>query len=153
MRWTETVTIDKPVAEVFEAVRDQRVLMRWSAWPDATGYSCAVEGDGRSVGSAIVFTDSGGTEQGRQRIVEIGAGLVRNRLRNRGPRGQWIEPAIDFRLEPYRNGTKVELDFDVEPPVPALLRPIANRYLERKVRPLHVEDLRRLKVLLETGEV
>ena len=34
---------------------DQHTVIEWSAWPEATGYPCAVSGDGRSVGSEIVL--------------------------------------------------------------------------------------------------
>lgn len=137
--------------EVFEAVWDQNVLMVWSAWPEATGYTCAVEGDGRSVGSEIIFRSADGVEQGRQQLVAVGDGVVRNRMRNRGPRGRWVEPSVDFRVEAEGEGTRVHLDFEVEPPVPRVLQPLANRYLTRSIRPLHVADLVRLKALVETG--
>lgn len=149
MQWTESVYISQDPAEVFDAIRDQHTLMEWSAWPQATGFTCAVDGDGRSIGSEIVFTSPDGQEQGRQTITAIEDGLVRNRLRNRGPRGTWVEPSVDFRVEPEGDGTRVYLDFDIQPPVPRLLHPIANRYLKRTIRPLHVEDLRRLKQLAE----
>ncbi len=48
MRWTESITVDRPLAQVQRAIADENELMRWSAWPAATGFSCAVEGDGRS---------------------------------------------------------------------------------------------------------
>lgn len=130
-------------------MRDQNVLMEWSAWPEATGYTCAIEGDGRSLGSEIVFRNADGIEQGRQRIVAVGVTGVRNR----GPRGRWIEPRVDFRVEPEGQGSRVHLDFEVEPPVPRVLRPLANRFLTRSFRPLHVEDLERLKALVETEQL
>jgi carbon monoxide dehydrogenase subunit G len=151
MRWRESIHVDQPPDTVLEAIRDQHVLMQWSAWPEATGYTCAVDGDGRSVGSEIVFRSSDGVEQGRQRITAVEENAVRNTMRNRGPRGTWVEPTVDFRVEPEGNGSLVHLDFEVTPPVPRLLRPVANRYLTRRIRPLHVEDLRRLKALTESG--
>jgi carbon monoxide dehydrogenase subunit G len=151
VRWTESIFIEQTPERVLDAIRDQNVLMRWSAWPEATGYTCAVEGDGRSVGSEIVFRSADGTVQGRQRITAIESSAVRNTMRNRGPRGTWVEPTVDFRVEAQGAGTMVHLDFDVTPPVPRLLHPVANRYLARSIRPLHVEDLRRLKALVETS--
>jgi uncharacterized protein YndB with AHSA1/START domain len=151
MRWRESIDVADAPEKVFEAIRDQNILMEWSAWPEATGYTCAVEGDGRSVGSEIVFRSRDGVEQGRQRITAVEAATVRNKMRNRGPRGAWIEPTVDFTVESQGDGTIVHLDFEVIPPVPRLLRPIADRYLRRTVRPLHIEDLRRLKALVETG--
>lgn len=150
MRWTESIHIDKPVDTVFNAVLDQNVLMQWSAWPEATGYSCRVDGDGRSVGSEIVFVGKDGSEQGRQRISAIDGRVVKNALWSNGPRGRKVEPTVDFRVEPDGAGTRVFLDFEVTPPVPRPLRPIANRYIKHTVQPLHVEDLRRLKALVES---
>lgn len=152
MRWTESVFVAQTPEAVLEAIRDQHVLMRWSAWPEATGYTCSVEGDGRSVGSEIVFRSADGVEQGRQRMIATEGTVVRNALRNRGPRGRWVEPTVDFRVEAENDGCRVHLDFEVQPPVPTLLRPLANRYLTRSIRPLHVKDLRRLKALVETED-
>lgn len=64
MQWTESIDVDRAAADVLSAIADENVLMRWSAWPQATGYTCAVDGDGTSVGSQIVFTDRRGVEQG-----------------------------------------------------------------------------------------
>lgn len=151
MRWTQSIIIAQTPAKALEAIRDQHVLMRWSAWPEATGYTCAVEGDGRSVGSEIVFRSSDGMEQGRQCITAVEDNAVRNKMRNRGPRGTWVETTVDFRVEPDGEGSVVHLDFEVTPPVPKILHPIAG-YLSRTIRPLHVEDLRRLKALAESGD-
>jgi hypothetical protein len=151
MRWTESIYVDRPVDVVFGAVLDQNILMQWSAWPEATGYSCSVDGDGRSVGSSIVFVNTDGVEQGRQWITGVEGRVVRNKLRNQGPRGTFTEPTVDFRVEPEAAGSRVFLDFDITPPVPRPMRPLANLYLKRKVRPLHIEDLRRLKSLVESG--
>lgn len=68
MRWSESIRIAAPSGRVYSAVRDQHTLMTWSAWPEATGFTCRVDGDGLSPGSQIVFTDSDGVEQGRQNL-------------------------------------------------------------------------------------
>jgi hypothetical protein len=49
--------------------------------------------------------------------------------------------------EPARLGTVTEQFRVVQPSVSRLLCPVANRYLTRAIRPLHVEDLRPLKRL------
>ena len=106
--------------------------MEWSAWPQATGYTCAVDGDGTTAGSSIVFTSPAGEEMGRQTITETTATTVRNRLPNRGPGGRTIEPEIDFHVEPLGPGrSRVRLDFRITPPI-------------------HRADLVNLKKLLET---
>lgn len=150
MRWSESILIDAPRDDVYEAVADQQVLMVWSAWPRTTGFSCRVEGDGRSPGSQIVFTSPDGVEQGRQTLLAADGSWVRNRMRNPGPGNRWVEPRVDFRVQHAQAGTtEVTLEFEVTPPVPRLLHPIANRWLQRSIRPLHVQDLEQLKALVE----
>lgn len=151
MRWSESIHIDARPDAVFAAMLDQHTVIRWSAWPEATGYRFAVSGDGRSVGSEIVFEDSSGRQMGRQRITNVTDNVVHNRMRNRGPAGRWLEPAVDFRVERDGEGARAFLDFEAEPPVPKILRPLAHRYLRKSIRPLHVEDLRRLKAMVEHG--
>ena len=87
--------------------------------PEATGYTCAVDGDGRSIGSAIVFRDKKGVEQGRQRLSRLERDRVEYRLYNRGPGGRRMAPEVDFRLEPVAGRTRVHLDFRAEVPLPA----------------------------------
>ena len=146
MQWTESVDVERPLALVREAVLDQEQLMQWSAWPEATGFTCAVEGDGRSPGSQVVFRDRRGTVQGRQTIIGADGTVVRNRLANRGPLGREITPEVDFRLEalgPQR--TRVHLDFRGRAPLPAPLRQLVEVPLGRWVRRLHVKDLAQLE--------
>ncbi len=148
--WTETIVIRRPKTEVYPAVHDQNTLMEWSAWPAATGFRCRVEGDGVTPGSQIVFSDSDGVEQGRQTLLSADGTVVRNKMKNRGPGGRDIEPQVDFRVEEVdAKTTRVSLDFDVQPPVPAPLRPIAKIWLSRNIRPLHVKDLEQLRDLVE----
>ena len=71
MEWSESIVVDRPLTRVQAAIVDEHRLLAWSAWPEATGYTCAVEGDGRSIGSAIVFRDRAGVEQGRQLLTRI----------------------------------------------------------------------------------
>lgn len=150
MHWTVSIVVDRPRDQVQAAVADENDLMAWSAWPQATGYTCAVEGDGRSIGSEIVFTDRKGREQGRQRLASVSPTLVEYRLRNRGPGGRDITPEVDYRLEDLGDGrTRVHLDFRATPPVPAPLRPLVRATLGRRVRRLHVEDLELLKAYVE----
>ncbi len=150
MRWIESILIERPKSAVYAAVVDQNILMQWSAWPEATGFTCHVEGDGVTPGSRIVFSDSSGVVQGQQTLVSADGTLVRNQMKNRGPRGRDIEPRVDFRVEDAgASQTKVSLEFEVDPPVPALLRPIASRWLSRSIRPLHVRDLEQLKAHVE----
>ncbi len=152
MRWTETVVVDRPLASVQAAIADEHQLMQWSAWPQATGFTCTVDGDGRSLGSAIVFRDRKGVEQGRQRLTMVSPDRVEYRLLNRGPGAREMTPEVDYRLEPLDPvRTRVHLDFRAEVPLPAGLRHLAEAVLGRRVRALHVKDLDLLKAHVEAG--
>jgi carbon monoxide dehydrogenase subunit G len=152
VRWRESIIVERPVAEVWEAVVDQRELLQWSAWPEATGFRCSLEGDGTSIGSEIVFRSRDGVEQGRQRLALVDA--QRRRVRydhdNRGPRGRRMHPVVELRLEPAGPGrTRVLWDFEASVPLPLPVRPLAEAVLGRRVRALHVKDLEQLKAHLE----
>lgn len=150
MKWTESVVVERSAPEVQAAIADEFQLMQWSAWPEATGYSCRVDGDGVSLGSSIVFVDATGQEQGRQRLSAVAPDRVEYRLSNRGPGGRLMTPEIDFRLEPVGDQqTRVFLDFRATPPLPVGLRQVAELVMRRRVRQLHVEDLRLLKQHVE----
>lgn len=150
MEWTESIVVDRPLAQVQAVIADEHQVMAWSAWPKATGYSCAVDGDGRSIGSAIVFRDPAGVEQGRQRLTRIEPDRIEYRLRNKGPRGREMTPEVDFRLEALDDTrTRVHLDFRATAPLPPGARRIAELLLGRRVRRLHVEDLELLKAHVE----
>ncbi len=152
MEWTESIVVERPLARVQAAIADEHQLMAWSAWPAATGYRCAVDGDGRSVGSAIVFRDPAGIEQGRQRLTRVEPDRVEYRLRNKGPRGREMTPEVDFRLEALDDTrTRVHLDFRATAPLPPGARQLAELLLGRRVRRLHVEDLRLLKAHVENA--
>jgi hypothetical protein len=98
VQWTETIVVDRPLEQVQAAIADENQLMAWSAWPEATGYVCSVDGDGRTLGSSIVFRDPDGVELGRQRLTLVQPDRVEYRLRNRGPLGRDMTPEVDFRL-------------------------------------------------------
>ncbi|MEM9748367.1 MAG: SRPBCC family protein [Actinomycetota bacterium] len=152
MRWTETIVIEASPERVFEAQLDQGDVMAWSAWPEATGFTCGVEGDGRTVGSEIVFRDKKGAVQGRQRIVEVHDLRVTNRLENRGPFGTTITPRVDFIATPLDDGrTRAALDFEAEVPLPFGLRHLVQAVMSRWARKLHVKDLQQLKTYVESG--
>ena len=150
MHWRESIDVDRPMTVVQAAIADEHRLMQWSAWPAATGYTFTVEGDGASVGSAIVFRDDGGIEQGRQSLERVTSDLVAYRLRNRVPGGRVMTPEVDFRLESLDGDrTRVHLDFRARAPLPAGVRQAVEFLVGRRVRALHVEDLRLLKAHVE----
>lgn len=152
MRWSESIVVNRPLPQVQAAIANEHELMRWSAWPAATGYLCTVDGDGHSLGSAIVFTDPKGTEQGRQRLTLAAPDRVEYRLRNRGPGGREMTPEVDYRLDDLDGATtRVHLDFRATAPLPPGLRHLAELLLGRRVRALHLEDLRLLKQHVEAA--
>ncbi|RZT18233.1 polyketide cyclase/dehydrase/lipid transport protein [Mycobacterium sp. BK558] len=154
MEWSETVTIDQPLARVRQAIADENELLAWSAWPEATGYTCRIEGDGLSVGSAIVFTDAKGTTQGRQELHSLDEHTVDYRLRNRGPGGREMTPHLRFRLEDVDGDrTRVHLDFQATAPLPPGLRHLVEAVMGRRVRRLHIKDLQQLKQHVENTTV
>jgi hypothetical protein len=154
MKWTETIEINAPASEVFEAQLDQAHVMGWSAWPEATGFVCGVEGDGRSPGSEIVFRNKKGVAQGRQRIVDVDELRVSNRMENKGPFGTTITPRVDFAATPLGDDrTRAELDFEAEIPLPFGVRHLVQAVMSRWARKLHVKDLEQLKTYVESGRV
>ncbi|MEM9463881.1 MAG: SRPBCC family protein [Actinomycetota bacterium] len=154
MKWTESIEISAAAANVFEAQLDQEHVMGWSAWPEATGFVCAVEGDGRSPGSEIVFRNRKGVVQGRQRIVDIGPTRVTNRLENKGPFGTTITPRVDFVATPVGERlTRADLEFEAEVPLPFGIRHAVQAVMARWARRLHVKDLEQLKDYVESGRV
>ena len=154
MKWTETIEIAAPAERVFEAQLDQEHVMGWSAWPDATGFVCGVEGDGRSAGSEIVFRNKKGEVQGRQRIVDVDGLRVTNRLEKKGPFGTTITPRVDFVATPLGDDrTRAALDFEAEVPLPIGLRHLVQAVMSRWARKLHEKDLEQLKTYVESGRV
>ena len=154
MEWTESIDIGRPVEQVRAAVADEHALMRWSAWPQATGFTCVVEGDGRSPGStrASRWRPCSTPSALRKTIAE--PGRVEYRLRNRGPRGREMTPEIDFRFEPIdASATRVHLDFRATVPLPPGARHLVDLLLGRRVRRLHVVDLQQLKAHVESRPV
>ena len=98
---TESIDIDAPTSHVYDDIRLQDRLMRWSVWPRETRSQCAVD-PGRSgadgtEGARTVFL-SKGKPVGHQEITR----LVDQRevdMRLEGP-GPPHEPSMRFELEP-----------------------------------------------------
>lgn len=151
MEWSESIRIDAPVDRVRAAVLEGEQLLQWSAWPEATGYTCRIEGDGRSIGSAIVFSDDKGVEQGRQVLTAADDHEVAFRLRNRGPGGREMTPHVRFRFDDIDGArTRVHLDFHATVPLPPGPRHLVEAVMGRRVHRLHIKDLHNLKEHVET---
>jgi len=151
MWWSETIVVDRSLEQVHAAVADANELLRWSAWQAATGYSCRIDGDGRSIGSAIVFVDRKGVVQGRQVLHAVEGDAVEYRLRNRGPGGREMTPHVTFTFEDLDGAqTRVALDFAATAPLPPIIRHTVEAVMGRKVRRLHIKDLEQLKQYVES---
>lgn len=145
MRWIESIIIDAPVAHVYQAVADENEVLRWSAWPASTGFTCAIAGDGTTVGSEIRYTDPRRDRaMGAQRLVAAEPPTrVSYQLDNRGPFGRRLRPTVEFRLTDLGGRTRTELLFDLPIPRPVELFARATGFA-RRIRGLHREDLRLL---------
>ena len=68
--YTEDITIDAPVRDVYDDIRLQEHLMRWSAWPQETKSTCTVEGADGQVGAKTAFFTKG-KRVGYQEVVSL----------------------------------------------------------------------------------
>jgi len=55
VEYTEEIIVEAPVAQVYDDIRLQDHLMRWSAWPKETGSTCTVDGSDGEVGTRVLF--------------------------------------------------------------------------------------------------
>lgn len=142
VRYTESIEIDAPAADLYDHIRFQRRLMLWSAWPTETGSDCACEDPDGALGARTLFLKSGKpfghqevTALDPQRSVELS-------LRSKGPPQR---PRVTFALEPLSpQRTRVLLHFDnsITPPFNLLMR-VAG--IVRWTRDMHRKDLAGLK--------
>lgn len=68
--YTEEILIDAPVRDVYDDIRLQEHLMRWSAWPRETKSTCTVEGPDGVIGARTAFFTKG-KRVGHQEIVRL----------------------------------------------------------------------------------
>lgn len=145
--YVETIEIAKPASQVHDAIRFQRDLMLWSAWPSETGSQCSVKGTDGAVGAQTVFLDKSGKQFGYQEVTRLSDGaLVRFKLESKGPPHK---PVLDLYTVPLDSqNTKVVLHFrnDITPPFHVILR-IAG--VVRWTRRMQQKDLHGLKCFLE----
>lgn len=147
VQYVEQINVDASRERVYDAIRQQAQLMQWSAWPEATGSTCSVEGDDGEVGAKTVFFNKG-KRFGHQEIIALEVNQrVSMTLVDSGPLKHI--PYLDFELESItKNKTRVVLKFKntYRRPfqVPARLFGIV-----RWVRKLHLKDLDGLKIYVE----
>lgn len=147
VRYTESIEIDAPTGAIYDHIRLQERLMRWSAWPSETGSSCACEGVDGQVGARTVFFTKTGDRFGHQEVIALDPGRrVELALQSKGPPQR---TKLAFELQPLsENRTKVLLHFenDITRPFNLLLR-VAG--VVRWTRSMHVKDLQGLKAYAE----
>jgi uncharacterized protein YndB with AHSA1/START domain len=142
--YVEEIIVQAPAAEVYDNIRFQARLMRWSAWPTETRSDCTVEGPAGEVGARTVFLRSGGHERfGHQEVSALEPGRrVELRLTSKGPPQ---DPILAFELEPLADGaTRVVLRFRnvIARPFNLVLR---LGGVVRWTRAMHRKDLNGLK--------
>lgn len=152
LEYQETITINAPIGDVYDDIRFQDRLMRWSAWPKETKSKCAVdtgqtiEGEDGTVGTRTVFF-SKGKAMGFQEIQSLKPNhSVSFTLEGAGPPHF---PTMVFTLEELsRETTKVVLSFVNRMPPPFnLIWNFAG--ISKWTRKMHVKDLQGLKAFSE----
>ena len=147
VHYSEKIVIAAPVKQVYDNIRSQSDLMKWSAWPEATGSTCSVENQDGSVGARTVFFNKG-KRFGHQEIIALETNKkVSMTLVNSGPLKH--TPYLDFDLRALSDTqTEVMLNFTntYQRPfqVPAKLLGIV-----KWTRNLQIKDLEGLKAYSE----
>lgn len=144
--YTENISVDAPVGQVYDDIRLQEHLMRWSAWPQETKSTCAVEGPDGQVGSKTAFFTKG-KRVGYQEVVSLKQDQEVS-LVLFGP-GPPHRPRLTFELRAIGgNQTNVMLHFVNEIPRPfnAIWRYAG---LTKWTRAMHLKDLKGLKAFAE----
>ncbi|MEM8649893.1 MAG: hypothetical protein AAGF54_05125 [Pseudomonadota bacterium] len=152
LEYEETITINAPVGQVFDDIRFQDRLMRWSARPKETKSKCAVdtahtiEGEDGTVGTRTVFF-SKGKAMGFQEIQSLEPNHSASfTLEGAGPPHF---PTMIFKLEELgTEKTKVILSFVNRMPPPFnLIWNFAG--ISKWTRKMHVKDLAGLQAFSE----
>jgi hypothetical protein len=150
VEYVEVIAINVDRSEVYNSIRRQVDLMKWSAWPSETGSSCSVKGDDGKVGAQTIFLDKKGRKFGYQEVTELVENVqVSFKLESKGPPHV---PALHFYLSELRpETTHVTLHFtnDITPPFHLPLRLFG---VVKWTRQMHVKDLDGLKRFLERSE-
>lgn len=145
--YMESVVIGASAAAIYDHVRFQDRLMRWSAWPSETGSTCRVEGTDGEIGARTVFLTGSGARFGHQEVVALDPGRrVDLALKSKGPPQS---PRLSFVLEPLgAEETRVVLQFEntIAPPFNVILRAAG---VVRWTRAMHRKDLAGLKAFAE----
>lgn len=132
--------IERPVEMVFDFIADFENLPKWNYYIMETK---SVDGDVSGVGAR--FRQVRKTDQQEFHVVEY--------ERNRAVALETLPPTqpltMRFTFEPVAEGTRLTDRWDFEPDVPGPLAWLAARRIKAAV----ADNLKKLKKLLETGEV
>ncbi|MEL7371074.1 MAG: hypothetical protein AAFN74_19290 [Myxococcota bacterium] len=150
LAYSESIEILAASDQIYDDIRLQERLMRWSAWPKETGSQCAVDpgphGADGTEGAKTVFV-SKGKAIGFQKITRLVDGRsIAMTLEGPGPPHR---PSLSFELEPLGEArTKVHLHFVNEFPRPFnAIWQFAG--LSSWTRKMHRKDLEGLKAFSE----
>jgi len=149
VRYVESVVINSDVKSAYDAIREQKQLMKWSAWPRETKSSCQVENEDGKIGAKMTYLNKKGRKFGYQEVIELEAShKVAFYLKS------FVAPfEKDVRLTFYLREkapelTEVSMWFDEELKKPHFLIAYFGGII-KWVHSMHLKDLANLKSYLE----
>ncbi len=147
VQYIEEVEINAPIKAVFDAIRYQEQLMKWSAWPSETKSQCAVKNVDGQVGAQTVYLQKG-KEFGYQEVTQlVEHEKVSFYLTSKAPFEQ--DTNLHFYLSRAENGqTKVALYFDNRLKRPSHIFPHLFGIIDWTHK-MHLKDLAGLKKFAE----
>lgn len=147
VRYTESIDVNASVEKLYDLIRFQEHLMRWSAWPSETGSACVCEGVDGEVGARTVFFTGKDERFGHQEVTALEPNRrVELTLTGKGPPQK---PKLTFELVPITPArTRVHAHFENEiaRPFNVVMR-VAG--VVRWTRGMHRKDLGGLKRYVE----
>ncbi|MEM9548929.1 MAG: SRPBCC domain-containing protein [Bacteroidota bacterium] len=149
VQYIESIEIDAPIQNVYDAIRYQEQLMQWSAWPKETKSLCRVENTDGEVGAQTIYLNSKGKKFGYQEITE----LLKNEKISFYLKSHVApfeeEVKLDFLMhERTKTKTQVYLFFNEKLKKPAFLIAYFGNIINW-VHKMHLKDLNGLKIYVE----
>ncbi|MGD1947274.1 MAG: SRPBCC domain-containing protein [Croceivirga sp.] len=71
VQYIENITVNTDIEKVYDAIRYQEQLMKWSAWPSETNSLCAVKNVDGQIGAQTIFMNKKGKQFGYQEITHL----------------------------------------------------------------------------------
>ena len=71
VQYIENITVNTDIEKVYDAIRYQEQLMKWSAWPSETNSLCAVKNVDGQIGAQPIFMNKKGKQFGYQEITHL----------------------------------------------------------------------------------